>query len=272
MSAKCWVFTLNNYTEQDEQRIQAFATAECRYLVYGRERAPQTGTLHLQGYAYLKKRRRVTQLRRELSDRAHYEKAKGTPLQNKEYCTKDGDYYESGLPPSGQGRRTDLESVHRAIREGHPRDEIIELHFTCYARHHRFLDAYISSKSVPRTWATENVVYWGKTGTGKTRQVYNFHRIESIYKHTGERWFDGYRGQPVVLFDDFTGAVFPLPYLLQLIDRYPMEVPVKGGFVNWAPKTIYFTSNINPDEWYANAREQHQEALKRRLNVITKFE
>lgn len=41
-------FTLNNYTEEDEQRIQA-GVEFYRYAVYGRELAPTTGTRHLQG-------------------------------------------------------------------------------------------------------------------------------------------------------------------------------------------------------------------------------
>lgn len=41
-------FTLNNYSEEDERRIQE-GTEFYRYAVYGRELAPTTGTRHLQG-------------------------------------------------------------------------------------------------------------------------------------------------------------------------------------------------------------------------------
>lgn len=269
-AAKNWIFTLNNWSEEEFKTLEDFAKRNAVYAIIGKETG-EGGTPHLQGYVYLTKRKRLEQLKR-LSRRCHWEKAKGTPEQNRQYCSKDQDFTEYGVCPSGQGRRTDLAAVHEAIKNGCGRDELIELHFAVYARYHRFLDRYIQEQQSGRDWMPENIVYWGKTGTGKTRQVYAYHAREQIYKHTGERWFDGYRGQPIVLFDDFTGSVFPLHILLQLIDRYPMEVPIKGGFVNWVPKIIYFTSNLDPDTWYSGAHEEHQRALKRRLSTITKFE
>lgn len=41
-------FTLNNYGEDDETRIQG-STDLYQYAIYGRETAPNTGTRHLQG-------------------------------------------------------------------------------------------------------------------------------------------------------------------------------------------------------------------------------
>lgn len=272
MSARCWTFTLNNYTEQEYTKIKEFGSSQnVTYLIVGKEVCPSTSTPHLQGYVYLKQRKRLAQLKDLLSPRVHLEKAKGTPEQNRTYCSKDGEYIECGLLPTGQGKRSDLLLVKNAIDEGLPRDEIRDRYFAVYARHYRFFDSYISDKLQPRQWKTKNIVYWGKTGTGKTKQVYTFHSLDEVYKHTGERWFDGYTGQPVVLFDDFTGAVFPLSYLLQLMDRYPMRVPIKGGFVEWIPKIIYFTSNINPEDWYQGAIQEHRNALKRRISVTTEF-
>ena len=38
---RAWCFTLNNYTDQDEQHIQNIITSFARYVVYGRELAPR---------------------------------------------------------------------------------------------------------------------------------------------------------------------------------------------------------------------------------------
>lgn len=84
-------------------------------------------------------------------------------------------------------------------------------------------------------------------------------------------WFDGYEGQENVLFDDFHGGVFKLPYLLKLLDRYPMRVPVKGGFVQWKPRRIFITSNIDPDLWFSNANREHVAALNRRFTETFYF-
>lgn len=272
MAAKNWCFTLNNYTDTEYTKIVELGSTDCvTYLIVGKEKS-QNNTPHLQGYVSLAIRKRRSQLKQLLGSRCHFEKAKGSPQQNRTYCSKDGDYIECGRLPSGKGARSDLLAVQSAIQAGNTRNDICDQFFSVYAKYSRFLDSYINEQIKPRMWQTENIVFWGKTGTGKTRQVYTFHNAEEIYKHTGERWFDGYTGQPVVLFDDFTGGVFPLSYLLQIMDRYPMKVPIKGGFVQWVPKTIYFTSNINPEDWYSGAIQEHRNALKRRINKITKFD
>jgi hypothetical protein len=117
------------------------------------------------------------------------------------------------------------------------------------------------------------IVYWGRTGSGKTRAVMdNIPNENSIYIHPGGQWFDGYDRHEIVLFDDFGGSEFKLTYLLKLLDRYPMRVPVKGGFVSWVPREIYITSNLDPKNWYSNAHHEHVDALFRRFSFIYHFD
>lgn len=80
-------FTLNNYSEEDEQRIQSNAPL-FKYIVYGRERAPRSGTPHLQGFGNLRRPSRFSAIKTIIGNNAHIEKAKGNDLQNKEYCEK----------------------------------------------------------------------------------------------------------------------------------------------------------------------------------------
>jgi len=103
-------------------------------------------------------------------------------------------------------------------------------------------------------------------GVGKTRKV--FDDETDIYMYPGQGWFDGYFGQDIVLFDDFSGSEFKITYLLKLLDRYPMSVPIKGAFVQWVPRKIYITSNLDPDSWYPGAHEEHRAALRRRLKTV----
>lgn len=98
------------------------------------------------------------------------------------------------------------------------------------------------------------VILWGGTGTGKTRSVYN--KYPEVYKvPAGGRgrvpWMDGYDGQEVALFDEFNGQI-SLPTILQMTDRYAMQVQVKGGFVQWAPKLVVFCSNVDPEMWWTD--------------------
>lgn len=114
------------------------------------------------------------------------------------------------------------------------------------------------------------MVYWGRTGSGKTSAV--FQNATRLWIYPGNGWFDGYDGHPQVLFDDFSGSEFKLPYLLKLLDRYPMQVPVKGDFVSWAPEEIYITSNLDPRCWFPNAHPEHVEAMFRRFTNVIRFE
>jgi hypothetical protein len=71
-----------------------------------------------------------------------------------------------------------------------------------------------------------------------------------------------------VLIDDFNGDEYAITFMLRLLDRYPMQVPVKGGFRQWSPSVILVTSNIHPRDWYADATQAHRDALLRRITDI----
>lgn len=127
-------------------------------------------------------------------------------------------------------------------------------------------------------------VYWlyGKTGTGKTRTAMAMgdrygDRANDIWISSGPlRWFDGYDGQSVVIFDDFRAKhVSSFAFLLRLLDRYPTRVEFKGGFTDWAPKIIIITSSYSPDECFS-VRNVHQPEdmaqLHRRISTIYYFE
>lgn len=48
--ARRWAFTWNNYTENDVNRLRELPNTSIDYLIFGFEKAPDTGTPHLQGY------------------------------------------------------------------------------------------------------------------------------------------------------------------------------------------------------------------------------
>lgn len=90
----------------------------------------------------------------------------------------------------------------------------------------------------------------------------------------GGRWFDGYVGQPLAIFDEFDGRFggWRLAPLLRVIDRYSLLVPVKGGYTWWEPEEIRITTNFHPSEWfdYSERREQYK-ALRRRVTTVVQW-
>lgn len=269
-AAKHWVFTVNNYTDACEAALRsAFDAGGISYFVYGRERG-ENDTPHLQGFVSFSSKKKFTVAKAAVGSRAHLEIARGTPEQAACYCKKDGDFVEFGECPTGRGHRTDLDVIGGLLADGASIDEIRSQYPGTYLKHRRSIRDEIRERVLPRNFKPTVKILWGPTGTGKTRSIYDFHSHETVYKHDGGDWFDGYHGQEVVLFDDFSGSDFKLTYLLKLCDRYPMRVPVKGDFVHFRPKVIYFTSNVDPDEWYKNAIPEHRAAFFRRVSEIIK--
>lgn len=268
--SKRWCFTLNNPTEEERnylstliQDLTSLSTMKLTYLLYGRE---VKSTPHLQGYLEVSSKTSLSTMKKFLV-RAHWEKAKGTPKQASEYCKKDGDYDEAGSLSCGKGFRSDLQEIKKKIESGATEKNIADEYFEKWVVYRRSFQRYSALCAEERSWRTIVHVYWGKTGTGKTRFCLDQCMDRSFWIPGDYKWFDNYDGQPIVIFDDYRGE-YPLQMLLKLLDRYPMQVPVKGGFVTWSPKKVYITSNIHPNEWYPDADRYSIGALFRRLDKI----
>lgn len=274
-SAKNWCFTLNNYTAQDVEALaqkasESLESGSIFYLVYGRE-IGESGTPHLQGFIAFATRKTLAFVRNFTLCKAHCESSKGSPKQASDYCKKDNCYQEFGVCPGGAGKRNDLARIYELIRGGANARTIADQFPSQYIRYRRSILDCIADQACERNWECDVRVLWGRTGTGKTRKVFDSHESKDVYVHPGDSWFNGYEGQEVALFDDFNGSEFKLSYLLKLLDRYKMKVPIKGGYVQWIPKIIYITSNKDPADWYRNALEEHRDAMFRRIKTIEYF-
>lgn len=156
--ARRWCFTLNNFTPQDEQRLQAL---QPKYLVYGRETG-QSGTPHLQGFVIFEAPLRLAAAKTQIGDTAHLETARGTSDQASTYCKKDGDYYEHGSL-GAQGKRTDWDEFFEWIKDQQHRPsqkEIITTFPKLWARYSQRMleisDAFVAPPQLvdgsPRGW------------------------------------------------------------------------------------------------------------------------
>lgn len=265
--AKHWAFTLNNYSEQEYEALCAIDQERTPYLILGKETG-ETGTPHIQGHAYFRTKISAQRAKAILGSRVHLEVARD-PCRSIEYCKKDGDYVEMGSAPIKRGKRSDLEQVKQLLDGGASIGSVAQTHFGLWCRYSSMFERYANGISRSREHPPTVIIYWGPTGTGKTRRVYE--EAPQLWRYPGSSgaiWFDGYVNQEDVLFDEFDGSYFKITYLLQLLDRYPLQVPVKGGFRQWKPTRIFITSNIDPQLWYANAADAHFRALQRRITSV----
>ena len=267
--SRSWCFTLNNPTEEERQALRDHGSnVGTRYIVCGNEIGVGSQTPHIQGYVYFTNPRSMSGLKRLAGfARSHLEQTRGSPSQAADYCKKDGDFWEKGELPSA-GRRSDLIEIKNEIAEGKSDLYIADNHFSQWVVYRRSFDAYRRLLVAERrNWKSWTNVLVGPTGLGKTRFVYQQHSDDDIYVWGGDRWFDGYCGQRIALLDDFRGEL-SIGFMLRLLDRYPMQVPVKGDFVNWNPRRIYITSNHLPEFWYDDVDRPSMDALNRRINRL----
>lgn len=82
-----WVFTLNNWTEEEYQSIHNYMAHKSKYFIIGEEKGEQ-GTPHLQGYVEFKNPIDFSSIK-NICNRLHLEKTRGSRKQNIDYCSKE---------------------------------------------------------------------------------------------------------------------------------------------------------------------------------------
>jgi hypothetical protein len=116
----------------------------------------------------------------------------------------------------------------------------------------------------------EVYVFWGRTGTGKSKRAWEEATLSAYPKGPTSIWWCGYQGQEHVVIDEFRGQI-GISHVLRWFDRYPVSVETKGSSVVLQAKKIWITSNISPDNWYPDLDEETKNALRRRFNQVIHF-
>jgi len=245
-----------------------------RYCVYQQEKCPETGRLHLQGYIELLSPTRLAAVKIILGDpSAHLEKRRGTREQARSYSMKEetritGPWEIGTWTGGGQGVRTDIQSLQSALDSGASMQSISDTHFPLFLKYQKGIQSYMNLKIPDRELTTFATVYWGPTGTGKSWRALQEAGANAYWKDPTTTWWDGFSGVDNVVVDEFTGQ-WPIEYLLRILDKYPLQVQIKGGMVKFAAPHLWLTSNLDPEEWYPTAKSSQRDALRRRLtNVV----
>lgn len=240
---------------------------------------------HLQGYVYYPSRKSLKQLTTENDDlkirghSLHWKKCTETAKSTNrciQYCSKRGDPtflhgpYEEGQRPM-PGRRTDLELIKSAVDANQTAAQLWDNHFPTMAKYHRAISVYKSIKAVPRHEPSTVMIFHGEAGSGKSRDARAEHPDYYALPHpkgSGVYW-DNYQGQECVIIDEFHGGFFSFGDLLVLTDRYGYTCPIHhGAGLQFTSKTIIFTSNVPPSEWYKGIDTERWKAFKRRVSQV----
>ncbi len=270
---RSWCFT---YFFEDESTFPQALPDGSAYLTYGYEVCPDTKRPHLQGYVHWSTPVRLTTCRKFLE--ANWTPCSGSPEQNITYCQKDGDYVEYGHRPQGQGGRSDLLSLKRAIDEGSSVPKLWEDHFSTMMRYNRGAAIYKKLKATARSRKTFCLFICGPPGLQKTTlaniiaKSYSPNSVYTVPDSKGSGlYFDGYDGQQCVILDEMDGVRMKPTLFNGLADAFEYSVPVHGaGNVNWNPTLLIVISNYAPKYWWRKRTADQLLQTTRRIDWTIK--
>ena len=228
-----------------------------------------TGYRHWQLLLVLDRKQRLSYVRERFPG-GHWELSRSSAADEyvwKETTRVEGTQFELGIRKLKRNCATDWELVRKSAQAGNLSEIPADVYVRCFHQ----LQSIKRSHVRPIAMLRECHVYWGKSGTGKSRRAFTEATELCYYKDPRTKWWDGYQGQPNVIIDEFRGTI-DISHILRWLDRYPVSVETKGGSEPLCATKFWFTSNLDPKEWYPLLDEETFAALKRRFTLVIKFD
>lgn len=252
-----------------------------------------TGTYHTHIFLYSPSPMRFSTIKGRFPT-AHIEKAYGSAKDNRDYIRKEGRWAETdkaetsvagtfeewgNLPAEKEEASPDKYRLLQSLREGMTSLEAVEDNPDRFY-HYREIET-VRQSILEDTYSTimrqvEVTYLFGASGTGKTRGIFERHNPKSICRITdyggknGVR-FDSYRGQEVLVFEEFHSQI-PISAMLNYLDIYPIMLPARYNDRVACYTTVYLTSNIPLEAQYQEIQRYQLETwyafLRRIHNVI----
>jgi len=268
---RAWVFTINNYTDDDTDAVYALSQ-EASYASVGRE-VGDAGTPHYQGFVHFCTLKAFAQVKQLLVRAWIAPKAKkSTFSQAIGYTQKDDDFYEHGTRPLDPVAKGDLEKDRAArnlaaVMDNRMDDvdaDIVAYHLRSYEYGAAALKRARRPKAATLSGVLDNVWVHGAAGVGKDTFI-NDLAPDAYVKEPDNKWWDGYDGEDDVTIRDI-GPNHDSRLVKVWADRYPFPAEVKGGSLGLIrPKRILCSSNYAPEELYGDF---DLEAIERRFQII----
>lgn len=176
--------------------------------------------------------------------------------------TRDGEPFEFGNKPTNRNSSKDWENIKDHAKAG----ELDLVPADVYIRYYRTLLAIASDHERPIGLEKSVLVYYGVSGTGKSRKAWDEAGVDAYSKDPRSKFWCGYTGERNVVLDEFRGGI-DVSHMLRWLDRYPVRVEIKGSSRPLLAERIWITSNLHPSEWYPELDEETKKALLRRLQI-----
>jgi hypothetical protein len=254
-----WILTI------PENEFEPHLPEECVYIKGQREQGSNTGYLHWQVLAVLRRKGSLSTIKGIFGKSTHGELSRSSA--SNEYVWKEdtriGDQFEFGTLPIKRNDAKDWERIWEQAVLG----DINGIPADVRLQHYRTLRTIRADFSIPLPMVRECFVFCGATGTGKSRRAWSEAGMGAYPKDPRTKFWDGYRDQESVVIDEFRGAI-DISHLLRWLDRYPCLVEIKGSSTCLVAQKIWITSNLHPDFWWPMLDTETLDAFKRRVQII----
>lgn len=239
-------------------------------IVYmlGQGELAASGYRHWQLVVYFARSVRLSAAKEPFSPDSHAEPTRSSAADA--YVHKDdtsiaGTRFEVGLKPVRRNVVKDWDAIWEYATKGDLMAIPSDVRIRCYSTFKKIGESHLQPVAIVRRC----FVYWGKSGSGKSRRAWEEAGLHCYSKDPRTKFWCGYTGQDHVVLDEFRGSI-DISHLLRWLDRYPVRVELKGSSTALAMTTCWITSNIHPRDWYPDLDEETKNALLRRL-TITQF-
>lgn len=273
-----WCITLRmtiNYT--DKYWSEICTDTNIKYLVIGEiEKEDSEKNIHRHAYIELLKPRTLTSVKSLIQDNeAHLEPRLGSSTEARNYCIKEGLFFEYGEIGNSQGNRTDLHNMVKEVANGTTslgtllQESSTAVQYINCIKNAVGVIRYEENKTCIRK--VEVIIYYGKSGTGKSYRAHTLYpNAYKVNRKQGNQiWWDNYNNEDTIIIDDFDGGVMSFDSWKIICDGYPMQLPIKGGWTSAAWTRVIITTVDRPENWW-NC-ENYLNNPKQLFRRITKF-
>lgn len=254
---------INQLEKYEEIKKNLMSRRTFRYLVSGKEIAPETGKEHIHLYVEFTQ---STILTPKTVCNCHVDVVKSKD-QAIDYCTKDCEIVDEIGKESHQGGKT----VADYIKMQDPTDLDPHLfktwcHIKQWDQSHTKSEYYCPHKEV--------YYIWGDSCTGKSHLIYDRleedERVDRVSYKNG--FWNGASMNPdvkVAWYDDFRDSHMHPTELIAFCDYYRNQINIKGANILNHYDKIFITSVQDPHEIYPNMKDEEPKAQwLRRIKII----
>ena len=286
-----WLLTINNPIEHGfpHSEINNILT-KMKSIVYYcmADEVGENGTYHTHIFIQGRGGIRFSSLKKKFPA-ANLKMCNGSAQENVDYVSKsgkwekdkkhetcvEGTFEEYGeLPIERKGRKADIDDIYDMIKDGFSNYQIMEeMPETLFNLDKiEIARQTIIQEKYKDQWRNLDICYiYGATGTGKTRSVMDKYGYSNVFRVTDySHPFDNYKGQDVVIFEEFRSSV-KLSDMLNYLDGYPLELPCRYANKYACYTKVFLISNIPLTDQYSDDRSENTSAFIRRINKVKHY-